>query len=119
MTNSRRSLGKLGEAAAVEFLLQKGYTIRERNWRCRFGELDIVMEFEGVLVIVEVRSKSSDAFGTAEESVNRRKQHKVRSVASYYIQSQHAWNHTIRFDMISVMFAHGVVHKIHHIENAF
>src|SRR5690554_4898787 len=78
--DTRKMTGKRGEALAKAFLQQKGWTILATNWRSRIGELDIVATApdEPYLVIVEVRTKRNNTYGTAAESVNYRKQQKVR-----------------------------------------
>ena len=70
----------------MEYLIERGYTLIARNWRCRSGEIDIIAEIDHVLVFIEVRTRSSQAsFGTAEESINYRKQKQVRETAQFYI----------------------------------
>lgn len=84
--DQRKLRGDLAEKIAAEYLDEKGYRILEKNWRCRFGEIDIVAESEaGVLVFVEVRSRYSVNFGEAIESVDHRKRQKVRSIANFYL----------------------------------
>ena len=84
---NRKALGELGERWAREYLEQHGYRIRETNFRCREGEIDIVAEHEGCLVFVEVRTKTGSAFGTPEESVTASKKEKLASVAMSYLQA--------------------------------
>ncbi|MFD1906071.1 YraN family protein [Paenibacillus rhizoplanae] len=73
-TYTRQEKGAAAEQAARMYLTSRGYLIRDHNWRCRSGELDIIAEYEGALVFIEVRSRSGSAMqGTAEESVDARK----------------------------------------------
>ncbi|GIP36793.1 UPF0102 protein [Paenibacillus sp. J31TS4] len=101
--NSRREAGRRGEEAAASFLVEQGYAILQRNWRCRSGELDIIAEEQGTLVFVEVRSRrQGGAFGTPEESVDWRKQKKVRETAQVYLHLTRQWERSVRFDLVAV-----------------
>lgn len=102
-------------------MLTRGYQIAERNWRCRAGELDLVAMDGETLVFVEVRTRRPGrSFGTAEESVDWRKQRKVRSVADFYLHRQGLYNHQIRFDLITVQTdAEGRFVRLDHYRNAF
>lgn len=99
--DGRRQLGQRGEELAAQALAQAGLEIVERNWRCREGEIDIVAHDVGPdyvrgvqdaawLVLVEVRTRRGETYGSARESVNWRKQAKLRMVAEVYVQ-QTAW----------------------------
>ncbi|WP_127531870.1 YraN family protein [Paenibacillus kobensis] len=118
---SRVETGRLGEEAAAAYLQSEGYVIRSRNWRCKAGELDIVAEFGGVTVIVEVRTRtagSTAAFGTAVESIDARKVYKVRTMAALYLQS-HGLQHTaVRCDAVIVLLGQdGGAVEISHMQN--
>lgn len=82
----RQALGARGEALAVAYLRQHGYTIRQTNWRCPVGEMDIVAEDSEGLAFVEVRTRRGSAFGTPEESITPAKQAKLIEVAQTYLQ---------------------------------
>lgn len=119
----RIRLGALGEEAAVRHLMVRGYRIIERNWRCRLGEIDIIAMDGEELVIVEVRTKSRISFGTGAESVNLRKQRKLRQLALTFIhqhdQILNLSEVNVRFDVISVMREEGGRLRIDHIVHAF
>jgi putative endonuclease len=101
--DTRKQTGMIGEAAAYDYLIQNSYSILERNWRCRSGEIDIIAEQEGRLIFVEVRTrKIGGRYGTAAESVDLRKQQKVRSTAQVYLRSAGHANAAIRFDVIAI-----------------
>ncbi|WP_234340287.1 YraN family protein [Gorillibacterium timonense] len=119
--DGRRLTGKAGEEAAAQYLLEQGHLIRERNWRCRSGELDIVAEEEGCLVIVEVRTrKPSVRFGTPQESVDARKQLQVRRTAEVYLYQHRLTECRIRFDLISIRLnADGSMQALEHLRHAF
>ena len=69
MTDTRQRVGRLGEDLARSHLESMGYTILEPNYRTRSGEVDLIAEFEGVLIFVEVRTRTGSAFGSPEESL--------------------------------------------------
>jgi putative endonuclease len=99
---NRKTLGELGERWAREYLGQKGYHIRETNFRCREGEIDIVAEHEGCLVFVEVRTKTGPGFGTPEESVTAAKQEKLVAVAMSYLQAHDDPPTEWRIDVVAI-----------------
>ena len=98
----RKALGELGERWAREYLERKGYLIRETNFRCREGEIDIVAEHNGCLVFVEVRTKTGSDFGTPEESVTAAKQEKLVSVAMSYLQTHDDLPSEWRIDVVAI-----------------
>jgi putative endonuclease len=99
---NRKALGELGERWARKHLEQNGYHIRETNYRCREGEIDIVAEHEGCLVFVEVRTKTGSGFGTPEESVTVAKQEKLVSVAMSYLQAHEDLPSEWRIDVVAI-----------------
>ncbi|MCX6000252.1 MAG: YraN family protein, partial [Chloroflexi bacterium] len=84
---NRKALGEWGERTAVEYIKRGGYRIRERNFRCKQGEIDIIAEEKGCLVFVEVRTRTGSACGAPEESVNRAKRNKLVATALSYLQT--------------------------------
>ena len=111
-------LGKKGEEIAVNFLEKKGYRVMERNWRYRKAEIDIIAKFEEVLVFVEVKSRSSDAYGRPESFVNEKQEHLIADAASIYMDEiGHEWE--VRFDIISVFFHNERYQSIDHFKDAF
>lgn len=116
----RRAAGQTGEDYAAHYLQERGYTILERNWRTRSGEIDIIAASGDVYVFVEVRTRSSSRFGTPAESVDSRKQRKVRHLAQQYLYHKKIVNRQIRFDVIAVLLdSHRQVIGLSHIDNAF
>jgi putative endonuclease len=81
------SRGQRAEQLAFEFLHRHGLTKVERNYRCRFGEIDLIMRDGQTLVFVEVRMRASRSFGGASESIDGHKQRKLLSAARHYISS--------------------------------
>lgn len=117
-------LGDLGEKRAKEFLVAKGYHIRQTNWHnvTPFGkmgklELDIIAEKDGWLIVVEVKTRSTDTFEHPEEAINLRKIKNIVNATHEYILESN-WNGNTRFDIISVI-PHGQLFHIVHIEDAF
>ncbi|ACO04655.1 MAG TPA: YraN family protein [Persephonella sp.] len=106
--------GKEGEDKAVEYLRNSGYRILERNFRSRFGEIDIIAEDNGTIVIVEVRSKGSTGYGYPEESIDHKKVRKIIKTAQFYLLKRDIKGKQVRFDIISI-----VNNNIFHIKNAF
>lgn len=119
--DSRKQKGAAAEELAAAALIEKGYRVLERNWRCRFGELDIVAETGETLVVIEVRSRSGTAsFGTPSESVNARKVMQVRNTAQQYVHHKRYYERPIRFDVISIILRPDLTPvSMDHIENAF
>lgn len=102
--DKRRQLGQWAEQAASRLLEVKGYQIIDRNWRCRYGEIDLIAIKNQFLIFVEVRSRSSTRFGTAAEAIDWRKQQKVRAIAQFYLHSKRLSRYQVRFDAIAVQW---------------
>ncbi|MFN0214255.1 MAG: YraN family protein [Saprospiraceae bacterium] len=113
--------GILGEAAAADFLEQKGWKIAERNWRSGRYELDIIAwSEEEILVFVEVKTRSGKHpdYGAPEESVDAKKQDQMIRAAGFYMETiDYEWE--IRFDVVAVILNQDKVLEINHIEDAF
>ncbi|MNW43686.1 hypothetical protein D3C74_208950 [compost metagenome] len=120
--DQRKARGSLAEQIAADYLIQQGYKVLERNWRCRSGEIDIVAETDHTVVIVEVRSrgKNSFTFGSPLESITSRKIKQVRDTAVVYLHRISKSNARIRFDVIGiVMNPDESVNTLDHIIDAF
>ena len=116
-----RLLGRWGERLAAGFLREKGYAIRDANWSCRFGELDLVAEDRGYLCFVEVKLRKTGAFGSPGEFVDRRKREKLRAAAELYLQKNPTCLQP-RFDVVEIYAPQGTDTpnpRVNHIENAF
>jgi putative endonuclease len=111
-------LGRLGQQAAEEFLLGKGWRITERNFRAKTGEIDIIGRDGDYFVFVEVKCRSQLRFGYPRESVNNAKQRRIKKTAMFYISKNNLCNRDFRFDVVEVLKEQGSLH-ISHIENAF
>jgi putative endonuclease len=107
---SKKALGAYGEALAARWYEARGYTVVARNWRCRDGEIDLIVRLERSLVFCEVKTRSSDAFGSPVEAVGWRKQRKLRALAAIWIAETGARPTSVRFDVAGVMHREVEVH---------
>jgi len=115
----RKDTGILGEKLAKDFLEKRGYRIRETNYRCPEGEIDIIAEDKDCLVFVEVRTKKSLEFGSPEESITAAKRERLRAVASRYLQTHNNLPWLWRIDVVAVeLDRKGKPSRIELIENA-
>ena len=103
MTRSNRAAGNEGEGIAVEFLTANGYRVIERNYYYQRGEIDIIAEEGSVLAFVEVKMRSSSAFGAPEEFVTPKKQELMRRTAEGYVMERNITNKECRFDVVAVL----------------
>lgn len=114
----RQRLGQLGEMLAATELEQRGYTILARNWRCRYGELDLVARDGDTLAAIEVRTRRSQTYGTPEESLTTAKQTRLAAAAQTYVQSV-GWDGPWRIDVVAIMIdPRGHVERLTVIANA-
>ena len=115
--SKHNELGVKGEVVALEFLEKKGYDILEINWRFEKTEVDIIARDRNTLVIVEVKTRTSEFFGVPEDSVNRRKQKNLAIAAEEYLEKNNL-DVDVRFDVISITFKEDSA-KVFHIKDAF
>lgn len=116
-----RLLGKWGESLVADDLRKKGWKIRSVNYRCRFGEIDIIAEKKGILALVEVKLRKNAAYAPARAFVTAEKQRKLRAAAEVYLM-QHPSVLQPRFDVAEVYAPEGSNTRepvIIYIENAF
>lgn len=119
MPLNHKQIGSLGEVAAQDYLLTKGYSLVEKNFRVKQGELDIIaMDPVGCMAIIEVKTNTSKNAGTPESWVTPKKIHQINKVAKIYIALRARHIKNIRFDVISVDISRGNC-VIKHFENAF
>lgn len=109
--------GKKGEELAVNYLQEKGYTIRCTNYRYLKAELDIIAELEDVLAVVEVKSRSSAFLEHIAETVTKAKIKRIVMAADHYVVT-HDLDRDVRFDIITIR-KHKGSFEIEHLENAF
>lgn len=114
----QRKHGQWGEDLAADFLSGSGLVIATRNWRYKRAEIDIIARENGILVFIEVKTKTSLHFGRPEEMVNKRKQKLLIEAAMAYMRSVgHEWE--IRFDIVAILGNPGELKEIVHFRDAF
>ena len=100
--DERAEVGRRGEAAAERRYVARGYRVVARNWRCRLGELDLVVARGTTLVICEVKTRRGSRYGGGFEAVDARKRRKLRALAEVFLQQHGVAPSAIRFDVASV-----------------
>ena len=119
MRDGRRRLGAFGERLAAAHLEAKGYRIRDRNYRCREGEIDIVAQDGETLVFVEVRTRRGNALGGPAESITAAKEARLVAAATAYVQALAEPPADQRIDVVAVQLSPGGrLLTIDHIEGA-
>ncbi|BCX02133.1 MAG: UPF0102 protein [Candidatus Roseilinea sp.] len=115
----RSDVGAWGEAIAANYLEQRGYTVRARNWRSGHGELDIVAERGETIVFVEVRTRRSDTYGRPEETISPRKRAKLIATAQAYLDEHGFHDAQWQIDVIAIeLDARNATSQLEHIECA-
>ncbi|NIS81400.1 MAG: YraN family protein [Anaerolineales bacterium] len=116
---NKHRLGAWGEGVAAEYLREKGYEILSRNWRSPEGEIDLVALDGDTFVFVEVRTRSSDTFGTPEESLTQRKRHRLKLAGLAYLDAMQAYESMWRIDVVAIeVTSSGAVKRLDHYEDA-
>ncbi len=93
----------MGEEAAAKWYIDQGYRILARNWRCRDGELDLIALQGTTVVFCEVKTRSSNAFGSPFEAVTLAKQRRIRRLAMAWLNESNTRADDLRFDVAGVM----------------
>ena len=114
MTRARIEFGGEGERVAEDYLTDKGYRVIERSYRCKIGQIDLVMRDGDTIVFVEVKNRSSSVFGRPEEAVDGRKQRKLMRLAEAFLLYRRITDVPVRFDVVAILDG-----KIEHIPDAF
>jgi putative endonuclease len=114
VTAGRRALGARGEALTARWYEARGYTVVSRNWRCRDGEIDLVLAHGRTLVFCEVKTRSSNAYGTPAEAVTRTKQLRLRRLSMRWLDAHDVAPARVRFDVACV-----IGNEVDVIESAF
>ncbi|WP_067669588.1 YraN family protein [Nocardia miyunensis] len=113
------ALGAHGEELAAQYLRAAGMDIVERNWRCRYGELDLIARDAEVTAFVEVKTRSGLRFGIPAEAVTFTKQQRIRRLALLWLNEQQGPWRQIRFDVVSVLVKSGSDPVIEHLKAVF
>jgi putative endonuclease len=99
----RRQLGRYGEAYAARHLVEQGMVLLDRNWRCDAGEIDLVLRDGGVLVVCEVKTRSSLSCGTPHEAVTPAKLARLRRLAAAWLSAHDVHAREVRIDLVAVL----------------
>lgn len=113
----RHETGRIGEDISVKYLEQIGYTIIERNFECKQGEIDIIAKDKNEYVFIEVKTRSSVIYGKPKEAVDTTKKKHIYRSAEYYVYLKHLENEPVRIDVIEVYKKQGKF-TVHHIKQA-
>jgi len=116
---AKDELGRRGEGLAAQFLTDAGYVIVERNWRCSQGEIDIVALDGAELVFVEVKTRTSVAFGHPFEAITAPKMARLRRLAGAWCEVHPGRYRSIRIDAIGILAGRGVEPTIEHLRSVF
>ncbi|MBK8870244.1 MAG: YraN family protein [Elusimicrobia bacterium] len=114
MITLKQAEGREAEIEAQRYLEKKGYRLLDSNYRTPLGEVDLVMEKGTTVVFVEVRKRRSSGYGTAADSVTKKKQDRVGRAAMMYVKSKFLVGRNLRFDVVTIQGT-----ELAHIENAF
>ena len=113
-----KALGSKGEDVAAKFLKRNGYRIIARNYKTPLGEIDIIAKDGNTIVFIEVKTRTSYAFGYPFESVTTKKKQKLKNLALLYLK-KHGHQSAARFDVISISSDNDMKMDIEHIKDAF
>lgn len=116
MTNRERGLQ--GEKLAGSYLRKQGYRILEQNYRCRFGEIDLIAWDGNTMVFIEVKTRTTTDYGLPQEAVNREKQRRLSRLATYYLMSHNLTEVDCRFDVVAIILSENG-NKVEVIKDAF
>ncbi|GAB3034731.1 UPF0102 protein [Nocardioides flavus (ex Wang et al. 2016)] len=112
----RRLLGQRGEALAARHLAGLGMEVVDRNWRCDAGEIDLVLRDGRVLVVCEVKTRTSTAYGSPLEAIDQRKVDRLRRLAARWLRTHDCHPDDVRIDMVGVLAPPGMPVEIEHVE---
>ena len=116
--NIKRVKGDVGEELTVKWLKRRRFKVLERNFSCRWGEIDVIAQKGEVLCFVEVKTRGAASFGRPSEAVDARKQQRILKTANVYL-AQHPCDLQPRFDVAEVVLDNGKCLEFNYIENAF
>ena len=119
MSDNRQNLGKTGETIASNFLEKNGYTILAKNYRRKFGEIDIIARERDYLVFIEVKTRATASHGHPLEAVTFKKQKQISKVAQCYLAENNLFDTAARFDVVSVTLTQNKQVSVEVVSNAF
>ncbi|WP_439936487.1 YraN family protein [Nocardia sp. N13] len=112
----KRRLGERGETIAARHLTRGGMVLLDRNWRCDAGEIDLVLRDGHVLVICEVKTRTSIDYGAPLEAIDRRKVDRLRRLAARWLRVHDCHPEDVRIDMVGVLAPPGLPVEVEHVE---
>jgi len=112
--DARRLFGNSGERLAEQFLLKHGMHVLSRQYRTRFGEIDLIVKDNNEIVFVEVKTRRGNDFGHPEESVTKGKLEKIVRTGEWYLQETHQTSALYRIDVVAITYGTGDP-EIHHL----
>jgi len=120
LLSDTEQLGRWGEKQAEQFLKRKGLRTLTRNFRCKTGEIDLIMvDSDGTLVFVEVKTRANENFGPSESAVTAAKKTRMFRAARYFLSSHKIDGRPYRFDVVTIVLAEKGPAEIRHYENVF
>jgi putative endonuclease len=119
MTQAKDAVGAYGERVALAHLVEQGMVVLDRNWRCRGGEIDLILRDGEDLVFCEVKTRRGDRFGTPAEAVGVAKMRRLRRLAAQWLAQAGLHPHTVRFDVVSVLPQPSGAARVEHVRGAF
>lgn len=119
MSEKRLRLGRGGERIASDFLLQTGYSIVVKNYRCKLGEIDIVARDGDFLVFIEVKTRTGSDCGSPAAAVTARKQRQISKAAQCYLAEHRLFDTPARFDVVAIVIGNDGRHHVELIPDAF
>jgi putative endonuclease len=115
---AKDACGRFGEELATSHLISQGLIVLDRNWRCDVGEVDIVAREGDVLVICEVKTRSSRRFGSPLEAITPAKATRLRRLAARWVSEHDVRPSLIRIDVVGIVVGNGVAHDVEHVRGA-
>ena len=119
MTKERQAVGRYGEELAARHLEAQGLTVLERNWRCPYGEVDLILRDGDVVVFCEVKTRRGTAFGSPAESIRPAKVARIRRMAPYWLAQSRFRPREVRFDVVEVLPQPRGAARVEHMRAAF
>jgi putative endonuclease len=111
----RSELGAYGETLAARHLVEAGMVVLDKNWRCEAGELDLVLREGRVLVVCEVKTRSSTDYGSPLEAVTEQKAARLRRLAALWLAAHEVHPEEVRIDLVGVMVVSGSMRSVDHV----
>lgn len=112
-----KKIGDIGEEKATEHLRKIGYKILDRNYRCRFGEIDIIAKYNDYIVFIEVKTRRGEGYGRPIEAINSAKLNRILKTVNFYLAEKRMFDSNIRIDAIEVLLSNLKEIRLNHIEN--